>query len=147
VTLNGEYQLTNGTIQPVTVTNARGTSAGWSVTGQVSDFKTDPAGADCRGGDANEYRLCIPGDNLDWGPSAGIVHTVIPGDVAAVDAGATGDLLHPWTRGLGTTAQTLCSSPVDQSGGTFQCNANLSLGVPASAGAGTYTANLTLTLA
>ena len=41
---------------------------------------------------------------------------------------------------------TLCSSATDHSGGTFGCNAILWLGVPASAGAGTYTGNLTLTL-
>ncbi len=82
VTLNGEFQLTNGSIQPITVTNARGTSAGWSVTGQVSDFKVNATDPSCSGGDANEYRLCIPANNLAWGPSAGILHTVIPGDVA-----------------------------------------------------------------
>ncbi len=146
VTLNGEYQLTNGAIQPITVTNARGTASGWSVTGQVSDFKVNSGDPSCSGGDANEYRLCIPANNLAWGPSAGIIHTVIPGDVAAVTAGATGDLAHPWTSPLNTSS-TLCSSAVNVSGGTFRCNANLSLGVPASAGAGHYTANLTLTLA
>ena len=146
VTLNGEYKLTNGAIQPITVTNARGTAAGWSVTGAVTDFKVNATDPTCSGGDAFEYRLCIPANNLAWGPSAGIVHTVIPGDVAAVTAGATGDLAHPWTSPLNTSG-TLCSSAANVSGGTFLCNANLSLGVPASAGAGHYTANLTLTLA
>jgi len=147
VTLNGEYKLTNGAIQAITVTNARGSAAGWSVTGQVTDFKTATApAASCSGGDVNENRLCIPANNLAWGPSAGIFHTVIPGDVAKVDAGATGDLARPWTTPMNTTG-TLCISPVNQGGGTFRCNANLSLGVPASAGAGQYKANLTLTLA
>jgi len=44
------------------------------------------------------------------------------------------------------TQNTLCSAPVNQSGGTFRCNAALWLGVPASAGAGTYTGGLVLTL-
>ncbi len=52
--------------------------------------------------------------------------------------------------GLHDVAQTLCSSPVNQSGGTFQCDAGLILAVPASTAAAFtpgYTATLTLTLA
>ena len=49
--------------------------------------------------------------------------------------------------GLHDLAQTLCSAPSNQSGGTFQCDAGLLLAVPGSAAAGTYFATLTLTLA
>jgi hypothetical protein len=143
VTLNGEYQVTTGAIQPVTVTNARGTAPGWNVTGTVSDFLEGTfAGSDCVVWD----RLCIPGGNLGWAPSAQIVHTVIPGDVAAVNEGpALSNTAQPWLDGL-NTARQLCEAPDNQSGGTFQCDALLYLAVPASAGAGTYTATLTLTL-
>jgi hypothetical protein len=143
VVLDGEYKVSTGAIQQITVTNARGTAAGWNVTGTVSDFLEGTfAGSDCTTPD----RLCIPGGNLDWAPSAEISHTVIPGDVAQVDPGsALADTSQPWLRGL-SSAQTLCSAPDNQSGGTFACNALLYLGVPASAGAGTYTATLTLTL-
>lgn len=48
--------------------------------------------------------------------------------------------------GLHDAAQELCGAPVNQSGGTFQCDAGLLLAVPGSAAAGTYTATLTLTL-
>lgn len=48
--------------------------------------------------------------------------------------------------GLHDLATTLCAAPVNQSGGTFQCDAGLILGVPASAAAGTYLATLTITL-
>ena len=148
VTLNGDYAITNGNMQPLTITNARGTAAGWAVVGQVTDFKTTGAPAASCNTAAGYNRLCIPANNLGWGPSAGILHTVIPGDVAAVTAGATGDGLHPWTTPVNGTGagSTLCSSATDHSGGTFGCNAILWLGVPASAGAGTYTGNLTLTL-
>jgi hypothetical protein len=44
-------------------------------------------------------------------------------------------------------SKTLCSAPVNHSGGTFTCNASLYLGVPASAGAGQYTGGIVLTLA
>ena len=43
VTLNGDYEITNGNLQPLTITNARGTAAGWAVVGQVTDFKTTGA--------------------------------------------------------------------------------------------------------
>jgi len=49
--------------------------------------------------------------------------------------------------GLHDVAQALCGAPVNQSGGTFVCNAGLLLAVPGSAAAGTYTATITLTLA
>ena len=151
VTLNGEYQVTSGAVQQLTVTNARGTAPGWTVTGQVTDFKGATfAGANC----ATANRLCIPGDNLGWAPSAAIAHTVIPGDVAAVTAGpALTNTAQPWVNVGGTSggalhgaARTLCTSAADHSGGTFHCNALLYLAVPASAGADTYTATLTLTL-
>ena len=47
VTLNGDYKITNGNLQPLTITNARGTAAGWAVIGQVTDFKTTGAPASC----------------------------------------------------------------------------------------------------
>ena len=114
-------------------------------------------------------RLCIPGDNLGWTPSAAIIHNDIPGDVAKVTAGAAsatspadwlaqlvaaGNTNDPGVGvdglgglGGGPGAKTLCSAPVNQSGGTFTCNASLYLGVPASAGAGVYTGGIVLTLA
>jgi hypothetical protein len=51
--------------------------------------------------------------------------------------------------GLHDVAQTLCNSPANQSGGTFQCDAGLLLAVPGSTAASLtgYTATLTLTLA
>ena len=110
-------------------------------------------------------RLCIPGDNLGWTPAAVVAHNDIPGDVAHVDAGpATAASPSAWLAALVTagnvndpgvgvdglggllSAKTLCSAPVNQSGGTFTCNAALYLGVPASAAAGTFTGGLVLTL-
>jgi hypothetical protein len=150
VTLDGEYKVTSGALQQITVTNARGTAAGWSVTGLVTtDFTNGTyAGGGCAT-PATYDRNCVPRTNLGWGPTAAIAHTVIPGDVAQVTAGATGDGLHPWTTPVngGGTGSMLCSSPTDHSGGTFHCNATLWLGIPASAGAGTYSGKLVLTLA
>jgi hypothetical protein len=189
VVLNGSEQVSTGALNTITVTNARGTAAAWSVTAYVTDlgaagartfeplpgvvvplcslagagpFAANPAFAATIDSD----RLCIPGDNLGWTPAAAVAHNDIPGDVAAVTPGAAsaaspaawlaalvaaGNTADPaqGVDGLGGLlgAKTLCSAPVNQSGGTFTCNASLYLGVPASAGAGTYTGGLVLTLA
>jgi hypothetical protein len=191
VVLNGQAQASTGAIQQVTVTNARGTAAPWTVTGYVTDLgvpglsptitlpttgQTIPACTNAGslsgalGGGNVPDRNCIPGNNLGWAPSAAIAHKVIPGDVAKVTPGAAmmgdsngdgvpdaaawlGALINAGTAGgqgagLGglQVAHTLCSAPVNQSGGTFNCNAALYLGVPASAGAGNYGGGLVLTL-
>jgi hypothetical protein len=51
------------------------------------------------------------------------------------------------TSATPSATATLCSSATGVSGGTFTCSAPLKLGVPASAGAGTYTGTIVLTLA
>jgi hypothetical protein len=175
VILDGQAKVSQGALQSITVTNARGTAAGWSVTGYVTDLGApgsptfsplpgvtiaacSPAGS--FGLLPNADRLCIPGDNMGWAPASQIAHDVIAGDVAAVNAGpadaadaaawrsqlvAAGSAGVDGIGGL-QEANTLCSAPVNQSGGTFQCDASLFLGVPASAGAGTYTGGLVITL-
>ena len=176
VTLNGKPQNACGVMAPVKVTNARGSDAGWSLTGQISDF-IDPSVPPTVTCDtpASFSNHCIPGGNLSWGPLAGVAHDVVPGDVAQVSAGplvaapsvqaavlqASGPLastnlqanpvVEPApTAGLHDGAQTLCSTVSTRSGGTFECGANLVFAVPASAfapGAPGYQATLTLTLA
>ncbi|WP_405096965.1 HtaA domain-containing protein [Micromonospora sp. NBC_01412] len=121
-------QVASGDLHGATVADLRGTNAGWSLVGEVSDFTSATGGV-------------IAADNLGWAPSAvavddplgGTVGTVAPGAVAAPGAG------------LGA-ARALCTSPTGASGGAFTCGAQLNLGVPASAAAGDYTATLTLTL-
>jgi Neocarzinostatin family len=176
VTLNGKPQNACGVMAPVTVTNARGSDAGWSLTGQISDFldASVPPTTTCdTPGTFSSH--CIPGGNLSWGPVAGVAHDVVPGDVAQVSAGtaiappsvlgavlqSSGPLANTNLQanpviepapvaGLHDSAQTLCNSASLHSGGTFECGANLVVAVPASAfapGAPGYQAILTLTLA
>ena len=172
VTLNGNSQASLGSLRDLTVTNARGTAAGWSVTGFVTDLGapgsptvTLPTGqtvptCSLAGGGGSPSRLCIPGNNMGWQPAASIAHQVIAGDVAQVSAGpsdatdatdwitqlrAAGAAGVDGIGGLGEQ-NLLCSSPADHSGGTFSCDASLFLGVPASAAAGSYTGGLVLTL-
>lgn len=149
VTLNGQYRLSTGNLQEITVTNARGTAPGWAVTGQVTDFTTTGTPPGSCNTAAGYNRLCIPANNLSWTPSAARVDTPIPGDVGSISFGTAGSATQPWTSPLNGAGSgtTLCSSPVNHSGGTYHCNAGLTLGVPATAGVGTYTGTLTLTLA
>jgi hypothetical protein len=189
VTLDGSAQVSTGTLRTITVTNARGSAAAWSVTAYATDIGaagspsftplpgvTVPicsnAGAGPLAGTSSapttisSDRLCIPGDNLGWTPAAVVAHRDIPGDVATVSPGAAsaadpaawlaalvaaGNVGDPavGADGLGgfLSAKTLCSAPVNHSGGTFTCDASLYLGVPASAGAGVFTGAIVLTLA
>lgn len=143
VVLDGDAQTVTAAMQEIEVVNERGGTAPWDVTGQLtSDFKTDPGAADCPASNPNTwYWKCVPGDNLGWEPLATVAHEQVPGDVAIAEAGAT------TTSGLRSAQNKLCGAPATKSGGTFDCGALVSLGVPASAGAGTYAATLTLTLA
>ena len=105
-----------GALNPSTVSDLRGTNAGWNLVGQVEDF-TGSAGT-------------IPAANLSWTPSAG--------GAAGVVAGGT-------ATGLGT-GRTLCKAEADTGSGVFTCGGGLSLAIPATAGPGSYTTTLTLTL-
>ena len=110
VALNGQPQVSTGAIQTITVTNARGTAAGWSVTAYATDlgvtgsptFTVPGLGITlplCSNAGAGPFlgspaaptaasdRLCIPGDNLGWTPTAVVTHSTIPGDVATVAPG------------------------------------------------------------
>jgi hypothetical protein len=132
VTLNGFDQIIEGALNTATVTDARGSGSGWSLTGQVSDFV---------GGSG-----IIPADNLGWVPSASAIASSLPtapGSTSVVGAGPAA------TPGAGTglaDAKLLCSTAPGSSGGAFTCGADLKLGIPASTRLGTYVGVLTLTL-
>lgn len=129
VTLDGKDAFTTGALNPLTVSDARGTNAGWNLTGQASDL-TATGGR-------------IVGDNLGWTPTAKSVTGSLPTGGAApqVTAGAKAES----GTGLGQ-ARTLCSSSVGASNGAFECGGELRLGVPGVTVPGTYTGTLTLTL-
>ncbi|MEV6815395.1 Ig-like domain repeat protein [Micromonospora sp. NPDC051296] len=106
-----------GALKQATITDLRGTNAGWDVTGQLTDFT----------GAGN-----IPAGNLTWTPSAAKAS-----GSGAVSAGTPAN--------LGDT-RTLCTSAAGSSAGTFTCDAGLSLSIPDSVPPGAYSATLTLTL-
>lgn len=120
--------VTSGALNTATVSDLRGTNAGWSLVGQVGDFVAT--------GDAT-----IAADNLGWAPSASPVDDPLVGTTGTVTPGAVAEP----GAGLGT-ARALCTSAAGASAGSFTCGAQLNLGVPAAAVPGDYTATLTLTL-
>lgn len=163
--LGGQAEDSCGQLAPVTITNAAGSTAGWSLTGQVSDF-VDPSAPSSTTCDtpADYSELCIPGGDLGWSPTA-TVDSVLPGSSAVVQpGGAVGPA--PMTAanpslpgaryplawdlwpsvsapgitvkppaGLHDTPQVLCQSTTASSGGSFTCGAGLILPVPASTAA------------
>jgi hexosaminidase len=135
VTLNGLDQIVAGTLNPVTVVDPRGTSAGWSLTGQVSDFAGTPSGT-------------IPAADLGWAPTAAVNQNPVS-DLVHVGGGAApavspGAAVAPGS-GL-SIARSLCFSAAGSSTGSFTCGGGLSLGVPFDTPVGSYTAVLTITL-
>ncbi|MCX4693432.1 WxL domain-containing protein [Streptomyces sp. NBC_01408] len=118
----GEGGAAPGRIATVTVKDARGGPAGWSLTGKVSDF-TGPGG------------VRIPGAALSWTPScvaaAGSPSPCTPGSAGVV----------------GPDGAVLASTPdAPLAGGTFTVDASVALQVPPYAAPGAYSAVLTLTL-
>ncbi|MDQ7903025.1 Ig-like domain repeat protein [Phytohabitans sp. ZYX-F-186] len=110
-----------GDLQTATVTDLRGSNAGWDLTGQLEDFNTTPA------------TTAIGAANLTWAPTASKTS-----GSGSVTAGAGAD--------LGAT-RTLCTAAESSSAGVFDCGAGLTLSVPDTAAPGGYAATLTLTLA
>ncbi|GAB7036417.1 MULTISPECIES: HtaA domain-containing protein [Catenuloplanes] len=122
-----------GALNAVTVSDLRGTNAGWDLVGQATDFTSTTGGV-------------IPADNLGWTPTATVVSSGLQaanGVTAAVTPGA------PAAPGSGLgSSRALCSADAGSSLGSSTCGAALSLGVPESSAAGSsYAAVLTLTLA
>ena len=124
--LNGQPQFACGVIAALTVINARGTDAGWAVTGQVTDFidsaqagvglspagtATGPLNTSCDSSSVYSNH-CIPGGNLGWMPIAAVAHGVVPGDTAAVLGGLP-------IGAPGMTATTPASGPLGGNCGAF----------------------------
>ncbi|WP_330335015.1 WxL domain-containing protein [Streptomyces sp. NBC_00536] len=111
-----------GRIGTVTVKDARGGPAGWSLTGKVTDF-TGPGG------------VRIPGGKLRWTPVC-VTAAGSPSHCAAGSAGV-----------VGPEGAVLASAPdAPVVGGTFTVDATVTLEVPPYTPPGAYTAVLTLTL-
>ncbi|MEV7890780.1 beta-xylosidase [Streptomyces sp. NPDC002817] len=117
----GEGGASTGGLNAVTVKDFRGGTAGWSLTGKVTDF-TGPG-------------VTIGADQLNWTPAC----DTKAGSPSTCQAGSAGK--------VGSSGATLASAPADTAtGGEFTANAELSLNVPAFTPPGSYSGVLTLTL-
>ena len=155
VTLNGKTQVANGCLNTVQIVDARGTLVGWTTTGQLeTDFLGPNVGA-------HTWDHVIPASNLTWTPAISLTYPAPPngpsGVLSEVAAGAASTLpVASQAAGLNgatgpypgsteaTTPVDLCDAPTGGGGGTFSCNAGLSLVVPAWVAAGTYQSTLDL---
>ncbi|MFE2551065.1 beta-xylosidase [Streptomyces sp. NPDC059355] len=118
----GQGGAAPGRIGTVTVTDARGGPAGWTLSGKITEF-TGPDG------------VRIPGASLSWTPRC----TVAPGGAGRCVAGGAGV--------VGPQGAVLASAPdAAQAGGTFTIDATVTLRVPPYTPPGAYRAVLTLTL-
>ncbi|MER7890123.1 choice-of-anchor M domain-containing protein [Micromonospora sp. NPDC094482] len=117
-----------GELRPVTVTDTRGASPGWSASGQVPQDFTADGGASFSAG------------YLGWTP-----RVLAQADGQGITAGAE---VTPYTvgsdGGLGASA-VLGSAPDGAGRGTARLGAGLRLSLPTETAAGTYTATLVLT--
>ncbi|MFJ7268162.1 beta-xylosidase [Streptomyces sp. NPDC099050] len=118
----GDGGAAAGRIGTVTVKDARGGPAGWSLIGKVTDF-TGSGG------------LRIPGASLSWTPTCAAAH----GSPSACAPGSAGT--------VGPDGAVLASTgDAALVGGTFTIDAAVTLQVPPYTPPGAYTALLTLTL-
>ncbi|WP_033293987.1 Ig-like domain-containing protein [Amycolatopsis jejuensis] len=125
---------TAGNLNPVTVTDTRAGNPGWNVSGQATDF-----------GDGASH--AINAGNLGWTPS--IVDKLAAQNITAGPAVNPAAAIAPGTAapaGVGLAgSRTLATAAANGGNGTAHLTAGLSLNVPTSAVAGTYTSVLTLT--
>ncbi|MBT2470394.1 beta-xylosidase, partial [Streptomyces sp. ISL-66] len=126
IQLDGASHDVHGTLNPIEVSDARGGTAGWSLTGTLSDFTAAGGGT-----------AVIPAGAVSWTPSCA-AHSNAVGTPSAGAPGA-----------LGATPAGLCelaSGGGQVVGGVFDASAGLNLHTPAVIPGGNYAATLTLSL-
>ena len=128
----GAYFEAKGTLYPVTVTDTRDGDRGWTVKGQLTDF-TKTVGTETFSGKA-----------LGWVPAIQSASpSPLPGYV--INAAQGGTVL-PWGgTSLTSGSAVLMSAPAGAGLGSATTNAGLTLWIPVTASAGTYSAVLTMT--
>jgi hypothetical protein len=126
--LDGTTQAVTGSLNNITVIDARGQGAPWSISAVMDDLTTN-------GGGTNQT---LPANTVTLTPSCAVVDGNTDGGTAAVITGAASLLDN-------STAITVCSANAGAAGGTFTAGGGLSLTVPASIYAGLYQATITLT--
>lgn len=122
---DGSHQRVTGDLAPATVSDLRGTGAGWSLVGQVSDLRGTTGAS-------------IGAHLLGWEPAAEVLDGPAGSGVRPGAAVRPGDGL--------AVPRTLCATEAGSGPGVFTCRAGLELGIPADTPSGEYVGVLTLTL-
>lgn len=122
-TANGNNLEATGQLSPVTVSDTRNTTPGWSVTGQVGDF--------------SDGTHTINGDSLGWTPAVTTPNAA--NDVTAGTAVAPGS--NPGLK----EGSGLASAGANQGAGDTTLGGGLDLVVPSTQNAGSYSTTLTIT--
>jgi hypothetical protein len=130
--LTGAQQIIHASLGSWGVTDARGTGAGWHVTFQASQF-TDGTGDTLPLGSLTLVAPVITPGSLNLA-----VPPLLQGATFVLDGGSAVPIVHALS-GTGQGAWTMTQANL--------LGGDLSLVIPASAAAGTYTSNLTFTLA
>ncbi|MFF1411973.1 hypothetical protein ACFVX6_19750 [Streptomyces sp. NPDC058289] len=126
VQLDGSSHDVPGALNPIQVSDARGSAAGWSLTGTLTDFTAAGGGT-----------AVIPAGAVSWTPACA-AHADAIGTPTAGAPGA-----------LGATPAGLCELPAGGGqvvGGVVDASAGLNLHTPAVIPGGNYAATLTLSL-
>jgi hypothetical protein len=136
VTLDGANQTTTTLLNQVTVIDARGTNAPWTLTASLTDFTTPGAGTNG----------VIPATGLAWVPTCAVVN----GQSGSVSNGISGPFVADSRVFGGTTTsatQVLCEHDGSFGGGTWTADATMTLTVPPNIQVGTYTSTMFLLVA
>lgn len=132
---DGHPAVASGNLEPVTVTDARGSLSGWTVTGQL---ESDIVRAAAHG----QRPASIPAGALAWDPT---VSLAVPAGQPGGPSGVLDEVAPGAPAPLSTDqAAVLCEAPAGGGGGRFDCGAGLRLGVTPSTPPGTYVATLDL---
>jgi hypothetical protein len=129
IVLNGDQQTSTGAIKNVTVLDARGSLVGWTVIATMTDLTDSPTPA---------LHHSIPASNMSWTPACAL-NTPTSGAISDITTGAPAALSN-------TVAATLCTAVPGGGGGTFVGSSPLSLIVPASIAAASYSSVITFTV-
>jgi phosphate ABC transporter phosphate-binding protein len=127
VTLTQSGATATGNLTPIIVSDTRNTYPGWSVSGMAGNFT----------GTGLAIPYTIPADDLGWVPGT----ATLPTGIAigpAIPAGTS-------PGGLGDSGGVLADAADGYGYGTYTFDAALTLDIPATAPAGSYTGTLTIT--
>ena len=127
--LNGSQQSSTGSLADVTITDARGSLVGWSVTATMTNLAL-------AGGGTNST---IQASNMAVSPICAPV-SATTGSATGITAGAASQAFG------GATPVALCSAAVGEGGGTYAVDGGLNLTVPATIRSGSYSSTITVLL-